>query len=605
MNTKRIQELETLITKHNSLYWEDNSPEISDPDYDALVEELKLLDTTNILVTKVNKEFVWGTEVKHDKPMLSLDKVYNNDDLIKWAKKVARSDDELFDVQLKYDGCAGKYSSTKHTETLLTRGDGEVGIDVSDIIPFIDYDVSIYKMGEDSDPNQEIVGEIVITNNNFDYYLKNTTSKKPYKNSRNAIAGILRMKDKSELDKNLIVTFVDHEFYSETVSLSELCSNFDYYKQHFKSVLSDYPSDGIVIKLHDKEYSESLGNTDHHPRGAMAFKFTDTEYPTKLLKVVFQSGKRKFTPVALIEPVDIDGVTVSRVSLHNYKNIIDKDIQLNDTVYVKRAGSVIPYIVTSTPSDDRIKITLDSCPHCDSNVIYEEPDLFCSNTNCVGNLKKLLSEGIKTLGIDELGYPTVEKMVDELNVGKLSDILKLNIIQIQSLTGFAEASSIKLFDNIQKVTDSIPDYHILASLNIKGIGKSLSKDILSLVTISELLQLDVTKLNSFDGIGPERSQELYEGLILHKEELLELLSLCAVVDSKGIKGAGKTMCFSGTFSRKKSELGKYAEQLGYVVKDSVTKELSVLVTAGAETTKVKKAKQLGLTILTEDQFLNS
>ena len=187
----------------------------------------------------------------------------------------------------------------------------------------------------------------------------------------------------------------------------------------------------------------------------------------------------------------------------------------------------------------------------------------------------------------------------------MSDILKLNIIQIQSLTGFAEASSIKLFDNIQKVTDSIPDYHILASLNIKGIGKSLSKDILSLVTISELLQLDVTKLNSFDGIGPERSQELYEGLILHKEEVLELLSLCAVVDSKGIKGAGKTMCFSGTFSRKKSELGKYAEQLGYVVKDSVTKELSVLVTAGAETTKVKKAKQLGLTILTEDQFLNS
>jgi len=469
MSEQRIKELVEIVTHHNKQYWELDESEISDADYDFLKRELEHLDPENDLLTKIDDSaFEWGTKVIHNKPMLSLDKVFSLEEILTWATKVSRNSEELFDIQLKYDGAAGKLNQT--TNQLVTRGDGIEGVDVSDKMPIIDI--------ESSSNDTELLGEIIFNNNSFEYYKINNKTEKTYKNSRNAIGGILRTKNISEVDPSIQLVFVDHESVSDHLKLKELENDFNEVTANLLADMDNYPSDGIVIKLHDREYSESLGATGHHPRGAIAYKFPDAEYPTKLIDVIWQSGKRKLTPVAIVEPVDIDGATVSRVSLHNALNVITKDIKINDTVYIKRSGSVIPYITKREKADDRQAVNVDCCPICNHAVKYVEPELYCTNTFCLGNIKKQLSESVKTLGIEELGYPTVEKMVDTLGIKTVSDILLLEWEDIESLDGYAAKSADKLYSNINTlVANGVSDYLILASINIKGIGKTLSKQL--------------------------------------------------------------------------------------------------------------------------------
>jgi len=335
-NKHTEEELIALIEKHNTLYWKNGTPEISDTEYDILLRKLEAINPDHPILQKVHTPaVVTSGKVKHKTPMLSLDKAYSLEELLTWAAKYARNDNEQFLIQPKYDGISANFADG----VLATRGDGELGENISDKIELIELETEGYKGPLD----RPIRGEIIIRNDDF----KNLYSKikrkdgKHYKNSRNAVAGIMGLKDITQMvQQNAKLTLIDYDMVSYSVKFANFAEKWTDILQKIKSL--PYPMDGLVIKLADKEYGDSLGMTAHHPRSQIAFKFSGVRKETKLLDVEWSFGKNCLTPVALLEPVEIGGVTIKHATLHNIQNIIDRDVHIGDTVTVERAGDVIP-----------------------------------------------------------------------------------------------------------------------------------------------------------------------------------------------------------------------------------------------------------------------
>ncbi|NOY74658.1 MAG: hypothetical protein GXP32_02570, partial [Kiritimatiellaeota bacterium] len=342
-HTLSSAELAALIERNDKAYWELGEPEISDENYDALTRRLAELEPHHPLLSKVSAPVVAASgKVTHKKPMLSLGKVYSLDELMTWAAKAARGPEERFDIQPKYDGISAIFAD----DVLATRGDGAVGENISDKIPLIELETKGHKGPLDRPAR----GEIVIRNDDFREIYSKITKKdgNPYKNPRNAVAGIMGLKEIDDMVRQgAKLTLVDYELVSFSAKLADLERKWPEFVENIEKL--SYPMDGIVVKLADAGYYESLGATAHHPRGAVAFKFSGVRKETELLGVEWSFGKNCITPVALLEPVDIGGITIKRASLHNIQNIIDRDIRVGDTVVVERAGDVIPHIVGSTP----------------------------------------------------------------------------------------------------------------------------------------------------------------------------------------------------------------------------------------------------------------
>ncbi len=479
-----ITELEQLIDNYDYQYWTLNDPTISDPEYDKLIIQLKLLDPSNRRLNKIHSAVKNADKIKHTNPMLSLDKVYNDKDLFKWIDKYARFPNEPYLLQPKLDGL----SADKEEYLLSTRGDGIYGENLSNKIPIITVESHDYTGPMINDPKSNRRGEIVVKKDIYEKYkgiiLKGDGT--IYKTPRGMASGLLNQDD-VDLSLTGILTFIDFGNFSVLYTATQL-RTLDWFK-----ILSDlkswnYPTDGLVIKLDDVEYSNSLGSTTHHPRGQIAYKAGNPFGMAKLLNVIWSSGKGKLTPVGLITPVIIAGAEIKKVSLHNAKNIINKDIKIGDELTIERAGEIIPYVTTVIPAPeiDRIAITINYCPDCGTPVIYSDPDIKCPNDNCNGKLSRKLTDSVMRLGFEYLAGATIEKLID-IGVENLIDIFDLKLIEIEQLEGFADKSSNKLYDEIQRIrTIEIEDWRFLASLNIKGIGRSVSRKILNELTFSEL-----------------------------------------------------------------------------------------------------------------------
>jgi DNA ligase (NAD+) len=528
--------------------------------------------------------------------MLSLEKVYKLEDLMKWINKVKRNDDELFRIQPKLDGLAARFY--RDSRVLSTRGtDGEFGQNITSKIKNLTWDTNITKLD-----SEYLDGELVISFLSFDYY--NSISSKKYKSPRNLIAGLINTKD-LEIP-NGIISFVDYNKYSNLYRASDIHIEWDTIYNYYNSGNFIYPLDGIVIKLDDSEYAKSLGFTDHHPKGAISFKFDDQEKKSILKKIEWSCGKRKITPVGIIDPVIINGVTIERVSLHNAKRIIDLNLHINDYVYIVRKGDIIPHVIKCEIGENRVFPYIDSCPKCGSNVIYEEPELYCANDECYGNRISQINSAVKVLGIDELGEPTLEKILQLYDIENVFDLFDLSLFQIRQLEGFAEKSANTLYRNIQNCKNRLDDYKLLAALNLKGIGKGLSKELLENYTVQELQNLTFYDFLKIEGIGDERAYILMKGLKDNKELIDYLLSNCNVIITKNqIKPKGILICFSGKFEKPKSYYYALARQKGYNIIENITKDVKILVSSGEDTTKVKKAIEFNIPIATVEQFLSA
>jgi len=605
-----------ILEEADKTYWNGEEPKLSDEAYDYI---------TNL--TSKEDNVVYGMDLNknkfiHKTPMLSLDKIYSIDELKTWCQKVSRNDQERFIIQPKYDGIASKIY--KQEKKIVTRGKhGISGEDISlhkDIILYLSgnkyYDDFNEFISNINLKSNEIIGEIVIQKsifiNNKDKVLRKT--KDQFKTPLNMCGGILSRDYVDENTKNIPV-FAEYNNFNTEFNLQGMSDiNFDndinnlidYIKNEF-----DFPTDGIVIKLKDENYSKSLGFTSHHPKGQIALKYTNSISKSILNDIEWSLGKNVITPVGIIEPVEISGVTVTRMSLHNYKHIIDNDIQIGDEVIVERAGNIIPqYITTLTKGEKRYIKLIKNCPVCNSELAYEDPFLKCLNENCSGSLCNIIHDAIVKLDIKNIGKSTVSKMIDDLNVKSIIDVLRLTKEDIIKLDGFAEKSSDNAYNEIQMIINNpIEDWRILAALNINGIGRTVSKDILKVKTLDELL-VNFTDLISIDGIGQERSKDIIEYFKNKMEFVLEFKSLFKTIistkQSNDRKEINYGICFTGKAEYKRSYYNEKALELSLIPEEDITNNTKILVTTDLNSSsgKMKQAKKKGIKIISYDEFMN-
>ena len=599
-----VEQLAAQIEYHNRKYWEEAEPEISDDEYDQLVRRLTELAPDHPLLQTIQAPVVASSgKVIHRDPMLSLDKAYSLDEVISWAAKFVRSDSEEFLVQPKYDGISASWSGG----ILATRGDGETGENITDKVPLIELEhpAGIMPLGEFKGQAR---GEIVIREDDFRTLYPKIMNRngRPYKNSRNAAAGIMGLKDISlMLLQHAKLTLVDYSLHSWKTNWKDFRTDWQDLVDRIEQL--PYPMDGIVIKLADQAYSRSLGNTAHHPRGQIAFKFSGVRQQSKLLKVEWSFGKTALTPVAEIEPVEITGTTIRHVTLHNLQNILDHDIQIGDTVTVERAGDVIPYIVESQPGEVRTPCVIENCPSCGAKLVRELPELRCVNPDCPETQLMRLLAAVKNIGIERLGEPNLRRLREVLGVKNLKDIFNMTVPDIMRLEGFQELSANNLYKEIQAARTA-PDYQLLASLNIKGIGPNIAKAILKTNTLKELEGMNAEQLANLEGIGPERAGAIEKELRERKAEIDELLECLTIVQTKSDSAEERpTVCFTGKMPEKRSYYENLAKANGYDSTDSVTSGLSLLVTAEADSTSSKavKAAKLGVKVMTLADWLKT
>ncbi len=590
-------ELIELIEYHNKRYWELGEPEISDTRYDELVRALTRIDPANPLLTEVYAPQVAADgKVRHASPMLSLDKAYSLAEVLDWAKKYARSETEALLVEPKYDGISANFDGA----VLSTRGDGETGENITSKLPLVELEAPGYR----GRPDRPARGEIVIRSDDFKTLYSHIRKRDGgyYKNSRNAVAGLMGLK---EIDEMLLqgarVTLVDYNLISHRVTLAELPEKWDSLLAEME--LLPYPQDGVVIKFADEAFARSLGATAHHPRGEIAFKFTNIRRKTKLTGVEWSFGKNCLTPVAQLEPVEISGITIKRATLHNVQNILELGVEIGDTVTVERAGDVIPYIVECEPGTERRSALIDRCPCCETLLVRRGPELCCPNPECRETELQRLAAAVRNLGIERLGEPTLRKLMENSGVRRPADLFELKVMDILRLEGFAAKSAANLIDEIQKAR-TVNDYQLLAALNIPNIGPNVAKVIFEHCDFGELRQMPEEKLAAIPGIGPERAKALVRELALQSEFLDELLAALKVIHA--VPGAAKpTVCFTGKMPEKRSYYEKLAAANGFTPVSEANSTLSLLVAADPEesSTKLRNARKFGTRIISPDEFL--
>ena len=593
-------ELVQLLEHHNRLYWELNAPEISDTQYDEIVRALQKVDPDNPLLSKVHAPSVAGTgKVRHLSPMLSLDKAYSLGELLEWAHKFARSKDELLFIEPKYDGISASFDG----KTLATRGDGEFGEDISDKLPLIELESPGYTGPLDRPAR----GELLIREDDFKNLYTNIRKKDggSYKNCRNAVAGIMGLKDITHmLAQHAKITLADYTLYRMELPLSQLESNWESIKEQLAAL--PYPQDGIVLKFADEKFRASLGSTVHHPRGEIAYKFTNIQKKTVLQDVEWSSGKNCLTPVAIFSPIEISGTTITRATLHNAENVLSLGVMIGDEITVERAGDVIPHIIASEPGIFRKDPMISNCPQCGTVLQRKGPELCCPNTECPGTLLQRLTAAVKCFGIDNLGGATLAKLFEKGLVRHVRDLFDLSATDLLKIEGFASKSASNLLKELQRAKN-VNDYQLLASMNIPGIGINIARQLLKEYSLDELKKTTIEELSNLQGIGPERAAAISGELNLQAVYLDELLSAVNLISSTGKTTQSRpTVCFTGKMPEKRSFYEKMAQSAGYQPVGDVSKELSLLVAAdpSASGGKLDKAAKYGIKTISLDDFIN-
>jgi len=593
-----IKKLEKEIKKHNKAYWEDSDPKITDIEYDFILRELEDLDPDNALLKpQVPKVHSMGSI---DEDMLSLNKTYHADNapkgkksLMAWVEQIARTKDEIFLIQPKYDGV----SAFLNNKMLTTKGQGTESQNISDKLKILKF--------LSSSCDHKIRGEIIITNADYNKYfsqLKRSNGEK-YKNQRSAVAGILGMKDISDINIKPL-TLIDFNHFHFRVSKKNFKKEWDIHVNLIKS--AGYPIDGVVVKVEDDTYYKELGSTGSFPKGAIAFKFTGVSKVSTIEDINWTAGTSCLTPVAKITPIIISGVTITNVTLHNLKHVKDNMIHVLDRLEVERAGDVIPHMLKVIHTGKGYMNIPTACPYCKGDVMEVGTELICLNDECEEMVLNRALKSIKRLDIEELGVPTLRKILKKFKKIAIDDLLNLTIKDISELEGYGEKSATKLFNNIQSVR-VIEDYKYLASLGFHGIGLRCSKVLLSFMSFNELLTKTKDDLMQIKDLGEEMSFTISDGLSENKDLIDRQLSQITL---KGIKGTvtkttGPKVVFTGKMELPRKELEEIALNKGFTPVSGLSKDVDLLVVADENSTssKTKKAIKYGIEIISIKKWL--
>jgi len=657
---KRILELREKINYHNYRYYVLDSPEIPDQEYDRLFRELEDLEKKYPhLVTPDSPTQRVGAPplesfkaVTHTIPMLSLDNAFTEEEIVEFDQRLKRflKDDSpiTYVAEPKLDGLAVELV---YIDGILnvgsTRGDGITGEDVTQNLRTIKT-VPLRFLHKDSEkiPSRlEVRGEVYMKIKAFQE-LNRTREEKgepKFANPRNAAAGSLRQLDSSITAKRPLDIFFyglgvveGYSFSSHWEVLQtlprwgfkvnpkiELCQNIkeviEYYHQMEKIREElDYEIDGVVIKVNDLALQEKLGTISRSPRWAIAYKFSPQKGTTKIIDIIPQVGRTgAITPVAVMEPVFLSGVKVSRATLHNQDEIDKKDIRIGDTVIVQRAGDVIPEVVSAvkekrTGKEVPFKIP-SKCPVCGSSVVRLKGEAIhrCINLSCPAQLKKSIKHfaSKRAMDIDGLGDKLIEKLVDEGLIRNVADLYQLKVEDLARLERMAEKSATNIINAIKKSKERDLERFIYA-LGIRHVGEHIAKILAEKYPqLEKLMEASEEELVQIDEIGPEVARSIVSFFTQKSNrELISRLKevgikISAPKKKKETKLQGKTFVFTGALSQfTREEAKRLVESLGGKVSSSVSKNTDYVVAGADPGSKYEKAKALGVTILNEDEF---
>ena len=661
---ERVIELHKLINFHSYNYHSLDSPSIEDHEYDALFNELLNLEAeyprykySYSPSQRVGSEPLEGfVKVEHLAPMLSLDNAFNSDDMHDFNKRIL---DRLtgkeaisYSCEPKLDGIAvNLLYKNGYIEKATTRGDGKVGEDITHNVKTIN-SIPLSLMNNESElPNLiEIRGEVFIEKDDFDSNNKKAAKlgQKTFANPRNAAAGSLRQLDPTVAASRPLkffahgIGFIDKgnfelpESQSDTLKLykawglptnplSDVVSNIKECEDYFEKVSNQrqklpYEIDGVVFKVNDLKDQITLGQVSRAPRWAIARKFPAEVGTTFVKKISFQVGRvGSITPVAEFEPVNIGGVIVSHASIHNFDEIERLDVREGDTVRVKRAGDVIPQII-SVDIGKRKKTSTevqppDSCPSCDGKLIKPDGEailrctagLSCPAQKCE-SLIHFVSRN--ALNIDGLGERIIDLLVERGLVSNFADLFKLKKDDILKLDGFRDKSATNLLDSINAAKDTTLARFIY-SLGIREVGEATALNLaLNFNNIAAFLVATEEDLLEINDIGPVASKFILE--FLSKKENLKLVNdlLHLGVSPEDIKiednhpFSSKSIVITGSFTNiARSQLKEELIRVGARVTSSVSAKTDFLVSGEKPGSKLKKATDLGIKILEEEEAL--
>lgn len=659
---KRIEELRELINYHNYRYYVLNDPVISDAEYDELMRELMELEeqfpefiTPNSPTQRVGapprEEF--GT-VEHRLPMLSLQDARNEDELREFDRRVKRALGLPMDAKIEYacepkfDGlsCEITYIDGEYTQA-STRGDGIRGEDVTPnarTIKSIPMKL-ILKKGETPPTRVDIRGEVIMKKKDFEKLNAELLKKgeKIFANPRNAAAGSLRQLDPNITAQRKLdfiswgigyyegIEFKTHwevlekisQWGFKTAQPRKLAKGIDEVIEYYRKMESirddlEYELDGIVVKVNDLSLWDRLGTTTRSPRYAIAGKFKPRQKTTRIKDVVFQVGRTGIvTPVAILEPVEVGGVIVSRATLHNFDEVKRLGVMIGDKVLVQRAGDVIPDIVKvikeERTGNEKPIIPPTHCPVCGAELVREGAYLKCINISCPARLKGALRHfaSRRAMDIEGLGEKVANQLVDKGMVKDVADIYYLTKEDLLKLEGFADKSAENLLNAIERSKDTTLARFIYA-LGIPNVGEYTAKLLADRFgTLENLMKATKMDLLSIPGIGPETAESVYK---FFKEprnvEVIEKM-LKAGVNPKGkpreeVKTpfTGKKVVFTGALSSmSRDEAKALVEEFGGIPSNSVSRNTDLVVVGENPGSKYQRALQLGIKIINEEEFL--
>jgi DNA ligase (NAD+) len=650
----RIEELRELVRYHNRRYYVEDAPEISDAEYDALYKELEILENEHpeLVTTDSPTQRIGGEpleefeQVMHAVPMLSLSNARKLEDLYEWDARVRRllGDDEepRYVTELKIDGLAVslRYERGRFVRG-ATRGNGTIGEDVTANLRTVR---SIpERLSGDYPEVLEARGEVYIPLDRFEEFngRQEAEGKRPFANPRNLAAGSIRQLDPRITAERPLAIFCygvgeggeryeshsatldalrsyglrvnPHKVHEDIESVAEECA---YWTRERASL--GYQIDGVVVKVNSREQQLALGSVAKAPRWAIAYKFEPLAARTRLTDIIVNVGRTgALTPQALLEPVNVGGVTISRATLHNEDYIKEKGILIGDEVIVERAGDVIPQVVRAIPQEragNEYPFEMpENCPVCGEPVSRPEGEAVtrCVNARCPAQaLEHIIHWASKAaMDIEGLGEKVATKLFDLSLIRDAADIYGLRAEQLEPLEGFGEKSAENLVRAIERSKEQ-PFSRVLFALGIRHVGSVTAGLIAGRFGGEDLLRgVSVEQLTKIEGIGEVVARAVVAYFALEDNRSLVVRLMRAGLDLERTTGAsqegplvGRRVVITGTLSRPRSYFVERLEEAGGTFTSSVSKNTDYVLAGEEAGSKLERANSLGVPVLDETAF---
>ena len=643
--TLKMRELIDKIKIHNYNYYVLDNPTISDKEYDELYYTLVDLEKqSGIVLEDSPTKQVGDTILKgfkkhiHEKKLYSLDKRSDYDELFDWLEDINNKyGNQKYSVEYKYDGLRIVVTYINgRIYNASTRGNGEVGEDVTEQVKTIkSLPKTIPFKGKVT-----FMGEAMMRNTVFEEY--NKTADEPLKNPRNGVAGAIRTLDLSiTRSRKVDIFFYDiltiegkelstqsdvHRFIED----NKLLTDMFYLSSSPKDVINkvknidnektklDVQIDGAVIKLDNISLREEIGVTSKFPKWAVAFKYAPEEVSTKLNNVIWQVGRTgKLTPIAEIEPVELAGATVKRATLNNYGDIIRKKVKINSNVFVRRSNEVIPEIlgVAEDFGDSKAIEKPTNCPCCNAPVVEIGANLFCTNHNdCIEQVVDRITHycSRNAMNIEGISEKTIKQLYNNFGVKSIKDLYNVTADELSTLEGFKEKKIDNFLNSIEK--SKTPKFNnFIYALGIPQVGEKTAKDLAKrFANIDELKKATIDELIEIDDIGEIMARSIVE---FFKDQynlgiIDELLNNGIVIDYpiaqiKETYLTGKSVVLTGSLTNfTRDEATSELEKLGAKVVGSVSKKTDYVLAGESAGSKLTKARELGVKILSEQDLIN-